>query len=203
MADEIYTTKDEQKAYPLHPEGQFLATCVDVIDLGEKVSEFAGKDKKLQHRIAFVFRTGEVNPETGTPLDLAKEFAMSMFKKSSDAQAPLRKFLEQWRGKPYKDDDEAANVPLHKLEGRPVVLSVGHEPWKSDPSKVNAIIVSATPPLSGTVIPKFAPYVRAEYWGKRKEKYALAAQEFRKSIGAKPKQASPSAADDGEDSLPF
>jgi hypothetical protein len=199
MADEIFTTKEESKAYPIHPEGQFLATCVDVIDLGERVSEFAGRDKKLQRRVAFVFRTGEVDPETGKPLDIAKDFAMSMFKKSNDAQAPLRKFLEQWKGKPFADEDAAANVALHKLEGRPVVLSIGHEAWKSDPSKFNAVIVSATLPLPGTEIPPVAPYTRSDYWGKRKEKYALAAQEFRKAIGAqKPKAVS---ADD--DDLPF
>jgi len=199
MADEIYTTKEESKAFPIHPEGQFLATCVDVIDLGEKVSEFAGRDKKLQRRVAFVFRTGEVD-ENGKPLDIAKDFAMSMFKKSNDSQSPLRKFLEQWKGKPFADEEAAANVALHKLEGKPVVLSIAHEPWKSDPSKSNAVIVSATLPLPGTVVPPVAPYTRSEYWGKRKEKYALAAQEFRRSIGAqKPKAVSA----DADDDLPF
>lgn len=184
MADQIYTTKEESKQFPVHPEGQFLAVCVDVIDLGEKVADFAGKDKKLQKRVAFVFRTGETNPENGQPLDIAKDFAMSMFKKSNDSQAPLRKFLEQWRGKPYATDDDAANVPLHKLEGRAVVLSIAHEPWKSDASKVNAVIISATPPLPGTVVPPVPPYTRSDYWTKRKAKYAEQAAEFRKSIGA-------------------
>ena len=91
---------------------------MDVIDLGEKVEDFAGKPKKLSHKCALVFRTGEVNAETGELIDISGEYTVSM-----GELAKLRQMLETWRGKAYKED-ELDDVPLDKPEGNSALLSV-------------------------------------------------------------------------------
>ena len=80
-----------------HPEGQFVAVCCDVIDLGEKVDDYPGTPPKLSPKCALVFRTGEKNADTSEAIDIAQEYTVSMGEKAN-----LRKALESWRGKPYR-----------------------------------------------------------------------------------------------------
>ena len=47
-----------------------------VIDLGEKVEAFPGMPEKLTHKCALVFRTGEINADTGELIDVAQERAL-------------------------------------------------------------------------------------------------------------------------------
>src|SRR5690554_1940306 len=104
MSDTITATATEAK-FKIHPEGQFIGQCVDTIDMGEKVEEYQGQQNVL-HKCVLVFRTGEKNDETGEYIDISREFTVSMGDKAN-----LRKFLEQWRGKPYGEDDIRKGVP--------------------------------------------------------------------------------------------
>ena len=65
MADTI-VAKGTKSSFTPHPEGQFLAQCVDTIDMGEKVEAFQGQPPKITPKCVLVFRTGEVN-EQGQP----------------------------------------------------------------------------------------------------------------------------------------
>ena len=40
-------------------------TCVDVIDMGQRVKSFAGTDPYLAHEVSLVFQSGEVNEASG------------------------------------------------------------------------------------------------------------------------------------------
>lgn len=191
MADRINATKSATK-YEAHPEGSFAARCVDVIDLGEKVSAFPGAPTKLLHRCALVFRTGEVNG-AGDPIDIAKEFTVSMHEKST-----LRPFLERWRGKSYTEDQLAAGVPVDRLEGQPAYITV--EQKVSQKGRTFAALIGAAPVVKGVPVPEFPTYERAAYWEERKAEYAREADTFRASINA-PKAAPPTS--DGDDDLPF
>src|SRR5438045_7350404 len=77
MHDTI-TARSSNAKYLSHPEGQFVAQCVDVIDLGDKVEQYQDAPKKLVPKCALVFRTGEKNAETGEYIDIAREFTISM-----------------------------------------------------------------------------------------------------------------------------
>src|SRR5579864_255671 len=109
IADPVVAKGNDSKFRP-HPEGQFVGQCVDVIALGESVEEFAGQPQRLVQKCALVFRTGERNEDIGEFIDIAREFTVSMGEKAN-----LRKFMEQWRGRPYTAEQIEAGVPLHKM----------------------------------------------------------------------------------------
>lgn len=174
MADRVVAKGGEAKFTP-HPTGQFVARCVDVIDLGWKVEDFPGSDKKLMHKCALIFRTGEVNAE-GHPIDVTGEYTVSMNEK-----AKLRGILESWRGQPYNDAEASDGVPLDKLEGRTALLGVGHK--TSGKGRTYSILISVVGVPKKMEVPAFAAYTRAEYWGERKNEYAKAAATYRAEIG--------------------
>lgn len=178
MADTI-TAKASDAKFKTHPEGQFVAQCVDAIDLGERVEEFAGKPKKLAHKCALVFRTGEKNEDTGEYIDISREFTVSM-----GELANLRKFLEQWRGKPYTAEQIGAGVPLHKLAGNHGLLSVAHRTSGNGRTYANITACVGVPKQMGNLPAFIAGYVRADYWQERKDEYAKGARAFRAEAGA-------------------
>ena len=170
MADEL-TVKDEGKSYTPAPEGAQHAVCVDVIDLGDTMESFQGGTPERKHKVALVFQTDEENPETGKRFEPSIEFTVSFGAKSN-----LRKFLGNWRGKPYSDEEaRATGAPLHKLVGVNAILNIQHK--TSGAGRLYAIIASVTPPLKS--MPKLVPhkYERSEHWAKRKEEYAAKVRE--------------------------
>lgn len=178
MADKL-TAKNSDAKFKSHEEGQFVGQCVDVVDLGESVQDFADKPKYLAQKCALIFRTGEKNDETGEFIDLSAEFTVSMGEKAN-----LRKFLEQWRGKPYLPDEVDEGVPLDKLEGNWALLTVAHK--QSKKGRTYAVIVSAVgvPKMMRAGLTPYTGYTRAEYMMEKKAEYAKDALAYRLSIGA-------------------
>jgi hypothetical protein len=205
MADAITATATPS-TFKAHDEGQFVAQCVDVINLGEKVQDFPGTKFYLAPTCALVFRTGEVNPDTGEFIDLSREFTVSMGDKAN-----LRKFLQQWRGKDYTPEQVEAGVPLDKLTGQHALLTVGHRVSGKGKTYANITACVGIPKqMAGTVTGYLDGYTRAEFWELRKKEYAEAAAKFR----AEQSKAAPKAKDDDftdfpgaladtDDDLPF
>lgn len=195
MADTLVAKGSDSKFKP-HPEGQFVAQCVDAIDLGERVEEFAGKPKKLAHKCALVFRTGEKNAETGEYIDIGREFTVSMGEKAN-----LRKFLESWRGKKYTPDQIEKGVPLHKMAGNWALITV--EQTTSGAGRVYANIAAAVgvPEMMRASLPTFPEYKRPDFWTQRKEDYAKEASSFRAVSAAPPSDDDNGPMDDSD--LPF
>ena len=164
MADQI-TAKDEGVKFLPHPEGQYGARCVDVIDLGNRVEQYQGKPPRVAHKCALVFDAGEKNPENGEPHVVHVEFTVSMFER-----AGLRLFLESWRGRSYREDEARDGVPLHKLEGAAALISVEHKESKG--GRTYAKIKTISPLPKGMAPPELNGYKRAEFWAKKKEEYA-------------------------------
>lgn len=171
--------KNEDKPFPIHPAGQFAARCVDVIDLGEAVSDYAGQPPYLAQKVALAFWTGKVdeNPEVKqVPVNVVMEFTLSMGKKSN-----MRAFLESWRGKSYTDEEAKQGVPVDRLYGAPALISVEHK--QSGKGRMYARIKSIAPlpkQMASAVPPvESIDYTRDEWWSKKKEQYAKDAAEFR------------------------
>lgn len=175
MADKI-TVRNTESKYKSHPSGQFVAKCVDVIDLGQKVVDWTGTPKYLAPKCALVFRTGEKNDETGDIIDVSVEYTISMGEKSN-----MRPFLEGWRGKDYTADEAEAGVPLDKLEGKWALIQVGSK--VSAKQRTYAIIMTAMGAPKSMALPDLPAYTRADYWADRKQEYKLAADIFRAEIG--------------------
>lgn len=201
--------KNEDKPFPIHPEGQFAARCVDVIDLGESVSDYPGSQPYLTQKAALAFWTGEVdpNPEVPqTPVTVVMEFTLSMGEKAN-----LRKFLQQWRGKTYTEEEAKAGVPVDKLYGVAALVTVEHFTSKAGRKYARIASISPLPKQMAAAVPPVEqiPYERDEWWGKKKEQYAKDAAAFRaKSRPSSPKKPDEGFTDfpeamDGDDDLPF
>lgn len=176
MADKVMA-KNTDKAFQPHPEGQFVGQCVDVIDMGEEVSSFPGKPEKLAPKVAFVYRTGELNDD-GAFIDLVAEYTVSL-----GDLANLRAFLEQWRGKALTEDQIRDGVSLEKMEGTWALLTVAHKTSKK--GRTYAYIVSAVgvpKQMQGNLQP-FTGYSRPKYLVDKKEANRVAATAFLERIG--------------------
>ena len=166
--------KGSDAKFRAHNEGQFVAECVDTIDLGDNVETYQNQPAKLAHKCAIVFRTGERNEQTGEYIDIAREFTVSMGEKAN-----LRKFLEQWRGKPYTSEQVEGGVPLHKLTGQHALLTVSHK--TSAAGRTYGLITACVgiPKQMASSVEKYDGYVRADYWEEKKKAYAEAARKYR------------------------
>lgn len=177
MPDAIAVKGSSASKFKNHPEGQYLAQCVDTIDIGERVSSFAGKPTEVRAKCAIVFRTGEKNPDTGDLIDISEEFTISMFE-----TANMRQFLESWRGKSYTPEQVDAGIQLEKLVGHWGLISVEEKLSKRD--RAYSIIKSIAPLPAAMVAnaPTFAAYTRPEYWAERKAEYAAEVKAFRDAM---------------------
>lgn len=163
MPDEI-TAKGDSGFTPA-PEGQFLAVCVDVVDLGERLESYQGGTPKLTKKVALVFQIDEVNPETGMRFEPSIEKTIAF-----GQTAGLRKFLSAWRGKAYTDAEASAGVPLHKLVGVNAIVQIEHR--TSQKGRTYATISNIMPPAKK--MPKLAieDYTRSDHWAQRRADYA-------------------------------
>lgn len=138
--------------FTLAPDGQHVAVCVDVVDLGIVKTTWQGQEKQV-HKCRIVFEIGETNPENGN-----KRFTVSqMFTASLSEKANLRKFLESWRGRAFTKE-ELAGFDTEQLIGAPAVVQVVHAE-KGD--KTYANINSVMKLMKG--LPKLSPsgsYIR-------------------------------------------
>lgn len=174
-----------------HPEGQFAAACVDVIDMGWRVNEWQGEEK-LVYKLALVFVT-DTDADTNT---VSMEFTASMGEKAN-----LRHFLESWRGRSYKPEQIAQGIPVDKLAGQGALLSVEHK--VSRKGRTYARIRSIAP-LPQTMQPPVANgYTRPDFWAERKAEYANEAAIFRARTQPAPLDDEPIPTPGDDDDLPF
>lgn len=80
------------------PAGVWAGVCVDVVDLGPMVQEFAGKKRTL-HKIRIVWQISETRAD-GKPYSASKMYTLSLHEKAS-----LRKDLESWRGRAFTEPE--------------------------------------------------------------------------------------------------
>lgn len=98
---------------PSVPAGFHRANLQALVDLGIQPSvKFAPR-----HELLLVFELADQTRDDGTPLDVSARVTLSANKK-----ATLRKWLESWRGAPFKSDNEATDLDLATLVGKPVFV---------------------------------------------------------------------------------
>lgn len=119
------TAENNGGNYTPMPQGNYVARCYQMIEIGTVEEEFQGEKKTAKKvRLGFEFPTElkvfkEENGEQ--PYVLSKEFTLSMHEKSS-----LRKFLEAWRGKSFADH-EAKSFDITVLLNKPCMINVVHK----------------------------------------------------------------------------
>jgi hypothetical protein len=191
MADDVIAHATGSQFQP-HPAGQFAAQCVDVIDLGAKLDVFPGQEPTVVQKVVLLFRTGELNDE-GSPIDIGREFTVSMHEKAN-----LRAFLEDWRGKPYREAQLDEGVALAKLVGQPGYLSIVHK--MSRKGRTYALIQTIMPLPKGMLAPVVTDYVRPRFYAERKAEYAAELARMRPAYCAPVEVPAPP---DEDQDLPF
>lgn len=190
MADSV-TAQDSGQKFSPHPEGQFAAVCADVIDLGQRVEQYAGQPARIVQKCALVFLT----TAEGETTDVSSEVTVSM-----NERATLRGLLEAWRGKSYTPEQAAAGVPLHKLVGVGALISVEHK--KSAKGRSYAKIKTIAPLPKEMTAPSVNGYARPDFWAQRKKQYADEAARFQQTI-AKSSEPEQPVEEDEDGPLPF
>lgn len=129
--------------FELPPAGATAARCCAVIDLGTQKASYQG-ESKAQAKLLLSFELAETRSD-GTPHRVSRRMTASLHKK-----AQLRAFLEQWRGRPFTDEDlRAFNVG--KLLGAPALLNLVHV---ERAGKQYANILSVSPVPKGMSAPE-------------------------------------------------
>jgi hypothetical protein len=105
--------------------GTYAARCYSMVYLGTLDEKFQGQEK-TQKKVRLTFELPTelkvFKEEKGEqPCVLSKDFTLSMHEKSG-----LRKFLQNWRGKAFTED-EAKKFDITVLLGKPCMLSVIHK----------------------------------------------------------------------------
>lgn len=136
------------------PEGNHLAICVALIDLGTHVDVFNGKDVS-NRKLLICWELASEFDSAGVPFVVAYEFNVP---ESLSSKSKLRGLLEKWRGKSLTEGEE---VDFTKLLGRPCLLNLGHA--QSSKDKTYCKLLGISPPLKGMTAP--SPYHRPYIWG--------------------------------------
>jgi hypothetical protein len=193
-----YTVKSDGAKYAPAPEGQYVAVCVDFVLLGDAVDQYQNNEPRIVTKGALVFQIEDENADTGKRYEPAIEFNLTFGEKAS-----LRKFLENWRGKPYTNEEARKGAPLHKLAGQCGVITVTHKTSIAT-GRSYAKITNITPLMKG--LPKLEPveYERSTHWEKKKEDNAASVRGFHEHVAPSSEERSVEAilADDETD-LPF
>lgn len=105
--------------FELHPAGPYSGVCVDVIDLGVKITKFGPKP-----HVRIVWQT-EHEVTTGDG-DKAPAIVMTTMTKTIGKDSNLRKLLESWRGKPFTDHEIEKGFDVETLVGVPCALNIVH-----------------------------------------------------------------------------
>jgi hypothetical protein len=101
------------------PEGNHLAVCYSMIELGTREEEIEGKKKK-RHKVLLNWELTDERTEDDEIVTISKEYTLSMSEKSN-----LRKDLTSWRGKAF-EPEQAREFDITVLLGVPCMLNVIH-----------------------------------------------------------------------------
>lgn len=131
--------KNEGGSFELAPAGNHLATCVKIIDLGTQKIEWEGTIKQ-QRKIQVFWELPGETMEDGRPFLVAKRYTLSSHEKST-----LRKDLEAWRGRPFKESDFGpGGFVIRKVLGIPCMVQVVHNS-RGDKTYANVASVGSLP----------------------------------------------------------
>ena len=104
------TAKNEATKRPQAPDGQHIAICCDVVDLG-MIKVTYNNHEKQQHKIRVWFQIDRDDAD-GIRYLVSRRLTLSLHEK-----AALRAFLESWRGKPYTEEESKAGIDVELMVG--------------------------------------------------------------------------------------
>lgn len=135
--------KPDDKQFELVPEGNHIAVCYRVIDLGTQHGEYMGKPK-VQRKILISWELPDEKMSDGRPFTTGQKFTWSM-----SEMANLRQTLESWRGKAFAEAD-FGTFDIASIIGVGCMLNVVHA-TKNGKTYANIASVAKLP--KGMVVP--------------------------------------------------
>jgi hypothetical protein len=135
--------------FKIPPAGNHVAICNMIVDMGMQPGSGQYPDPKPQVHIRFELcnELHEYEDKAGhkvtAPMVIGRTFTASM-----SVKGHLRKFIEGMYGKPFPNDEAAADFDFSKIAGKKCLLNVVHV---ERPPKTYANIQSATPLPKGMV----------------------------------------------------
>lgn len=190
---DVPASGDSDKYAP-HPTGAWPMVCVDAIYLGEKADVWQGKER-LSPKCVLIFASGQRNSD-GDLILVSPEFTYNLGDKAN-----LRKFLEQWRAEPYRDEEHAREkAKLPKMIGAAGIGTVAHKKSQRT-GRSYAVLSGISPLVQGMAKPVIEGYVRGDWWLTKAEEYAKSVADYhrRHSVATD----DDFGADDGDDDLGF
>jgi hypothetical protein len=128
------------------PEGNHIARCYRVLQLGTVTRDIKGQSKDIHEvRIDWelCYEKTVFNPDKGEePFTIGKTYTLSL----AD-NAHLRRDLESWRGKKFTDE-ELEGFDLTKLLSAPCLVNVAHNERNG---KTYADVISVAPLAKGSI----------------------------------------------------
>ena len=124
------------------PEGQHVMVCSRVIDLGTQRSEFNG-EVKHSRKVLIVWELPNERTDDGKPLIHSEKFTWSFHEKAN-----LRKTLEAWRGRKFKDEDFSGppnGFHIKNVIGVPCYGQVVHDQGNNGKTYANLSSLMAFP----------------------------------------------------------
>lgn len=89
----------DHKDFQNVPQGNHVAVCYRVIDLGTQRGEYMGKENH-RHKILISWEIPDEKMDDGRPFTIGQKFTWS-----TSEMANLRQVLESWRGKAFEEKD--------------------------------------------------------------------------------------------------
>lgn len=126
--------------YTPHPEGQYPAVCVDVVDLGWMRTTFGPK-----YKIRISFFCGEWTEKDidgeikKIPLTVSEMFTASLHEKAN-----LRQFAKKWRGADFTDEEVNGGFDFERMVGAPAFIDV-QQVTKGDKTYANVASIMRLP----------------------------------------------------------
>jgi hypothetical protein len=133
--------EESSGSYEKCPEGNHVAVCCSIVDLGTQHSE---KYEKNQRKILIEWEISGESKDDGSPFYIDQIYTFSMNEK-----AALRRDLESWRGVKFSKDD-FGRFELSNVLGVGCMLNVV---WAESGDKVYANIASIARLPKGMVAP--------------------------------------------------
>jgi len=144
----LLATAPEGGDFELAPEGNHLAVCYMVCDLGYHEKEWQGvTNSKRQVRLAFELSGAAM--EDGQPFSVSQNYTLSLSPKAN-----LTRDLQSWRGKQFTDE-ELQGFDLFNVLGKPCLVNVIHNK-SQDGQKTYANIASIAALPKGMAVPETA-----------------------------------------------
>ena len=124
------------------PEGNHVALCYRVIDMGTQATQFGDK-----RQVMFSWELPNELMETGEPF-VVNSRRMTL---SGNEKGNLRIMLESWRGRAFSKED-FATFTIESVLGKPCLLNIVHE-VNAETQKTYAVVKAVTPIPKGTQVP--------------------------------------------------